>query len=213
VRAMGPTTRQPGFTVAGTARAEAAARSQQAPRAELALDAAQRRVRRGSRRGEPRALPDSGPVAEDAGRPDLAAAAALVITGMAIPPRPRPSTRCAPGRWVPCRRRTPRCARGCAPRPAIFAAETGGETGPGPVGRSPHARPRAPTTPMRCSTPCTRPPPCPFARRSSSPNGGYSPPRACQVAHRARQPLAELWGQSGWSTRRSRTGTSPAVGP
>ena len=162
-------------------------------RAELALDAARAEFVAGHVEASLAHCQAAARLAEDAGRPDIAAAAALVITGMGDPATTAAvDTLCARALGAVPAEGTALRARLRA-RQAIFAAETGA----GNRARDLSAEALA------------------LAERSDDPDAlldamharhlSLSAPqflaerrelaaRACQVAHRARQPLAELWG-------------------
>jgi len=162
-------------------------------RAELTLDAAQAEFAAGHIEASVARCQAAARLAEEAGRPDLLAAAALVITGIGDPPtNAAVDTLCASAiRAVPASDTALR-ARLLA-RQAIFAAETGAcdrardlsaeslalasrSEDPDALLDGIHARHLALSAPQFLAE-----------RRELA-------TRACDVAHRARQPLAELWG-------------------
>jgi DNA-binding CsgD family transcriptional regulator len=172
-------------TQAGTARAGL--------RAELTLDAARAEFAAGHIEASLAHCQAAARLAEDAGRPDILAAAALVITGMGDPASTAAvDTLCAKAiRAVPAEDTALR-ARLHA-RQAIVAAETGAGNrarelsaealalaehsgDPDALLDSIHARHLSLCAPQFLGE-----------RRELA-------TRACQVAHLARQPLAELWG-------------------
>jgi len=162
-------------------------------RAELTLDAAQAEFAAGHIEASVARCQAAARLAEEAGRPDLLAAAALVITGIGDPPtNAAVDALCASAiRAVPASDTALR-ARLLA-RQAIFAAETGAcdrardlsaeslalasqSEDPDALLDGIHARHLALSAPQFLAE-----------RRELA-------TRACDVAHRARQPLAELWG-------------------
>ncbi|HEU5391820.1 MAG TPA: AAA family ATPase [Streptosporangiaceae bacterium] len=162
-------------------------------RAELTLDAAQAEFAAGHIEASVARCQAAARLAEEAGRPDLLAAAALVITGIGDPStNAAVDALCANAiRAVPASNAASR-ARLLA-RQAIFAAETGAcdrardlsaeslalasrSEDPDALLDGIHARHLALSAPQFLAE-----------RRELA-------TRACDVAHRARQPLAELWG-------------------
>jgi len=185
-------TAQPGSTAkAGTAQAGTAGDGDLC--AELTLDAARAEFVAGHVAASLAHCQTAARLAEDAGRPDILAAAALVINGMGDPATTAAvDTLCAKAiRFVPAEETALRAR--LRARQAIVAAETGAcnqarelsaealalaeQSGdPDALLDGIHARHFALSAPQFLSQ-----------RRELA-------ARACQVAHQARQPLAELWG-------------------
>jgi DNA-binding CsgD family transcriptional regulator len=181
------------FAVLALHAAEAGGAQPAGPRAELALDAARAEFVAGHVEASLAHCQSAARLAEDAGRPDLAAAAALVITGMGDPATTAAvDTLCARALGaVPAGDAALRAR--LRSRQAIFAAETGagnrardlsaealtlaeGTDDPDALLDAVHARHLSLCAPQFLAE-----------RRALA-------ARAVQVAHRARQPLAELWG-------------------
>jgi DNA-binding CsgD family transcriptional regulator len=162
-------------------------------RAELTIDAARAEFAAGHIEASLAYCQTAARLAEDAGRPDILAAAALVITGMGDPATTAAVDKlCGKAiRLVPAQDTALRAR--LRARQAIAAAETGAGNAarelaaealalaersddPDALLDSIHARHLSLCAPQFLSE-----------RRELA-------TRACQVAHRARQPLAELWG-------------------
>ena len=195
------------FAVLALRAAEADSAQPITVRAELALDAGPGRVRGRPDRGQPRALPGRGPAGR-AGRPDIQAAAALVITGMGDPPTTMAIDALCAAAMEACRPKTPPYAHGSGPGRRSPPPKPGPETGRGNCRPKPSPWLSAATMPTRCSTASTRGT-CPFPRHSSWTNGVNSRSGLA----RSRAVPASRWPNcgaiSGWPRWRSSWGTSP----
>jgi hypothetical protein len=187
------------FAALALGAAEADSAQPVAVRAELTLDAARAEFVAGQIEASLDHCQAAARLAETACRPDIQAAAALVITGMGDPPTTMAiDALCAAAMDV-----VP--AENTALRARLRARQA---TGRGSCPPKPSPWPSAATMPTRCSTASTRGT-CPFPRRSSWTNGANS--RSGHAGSRAVP--ASRWPNcgaiSGWPRSRSSWGTSP----
>ncbi|HEY2239068.1 MAG TPA: AAA family ATPase [Streptosporangiaceae bacterium] len=195
------------FTALARQAAEAGPEPPTALRAELTVELAQAEFVAGHVEASLEHCQAAARLAEAAGRPDLLAAAALVITGMGDPVTTMTvDALCAAALDAAPAGDTTLRARLRA-RQAMAASETGAGNRAGSCRPRPWPWPSAAATPTPCWTACT-PGTCRCARPSSWPNDKSWPSGPARWPGGPASHWPSCGATSGWSTRRSRPGTS-----